>query len=162
MPCYLPLFCISQSVPWLHPMCSATMTTYCRIWQEVMSQEEEEDLHSYTHVCRQRPLLLYLYSLLLRYVFVWSWSRVQHYECLNEWSSHSVSIFNDLLVKQQLFTFHLSHLMTLKYGGSLNTSWQKSWKDQENTLSRGCDIKCFWNWTGNAFRDCIDSLGTYH
>ncbi len=34
----------------------------------------------------------------------------------------------------------------------VGTLWQKkSWKDKENTLSRGYSIKCFWNWIAKSF-----------
>ena len=34
---------------------------------------------------------------------------------------------------------------------SLSALWQNnSWMDQENTLLRGCSIKCFWNWRGKS------------
>ncbi len=51
------------------------------------------------------------------------------------------------LKKKTNVTCILGSLKTPKYILSLKpTLWQKKcWKDQENTLSRGCSIKCFWN-----------------
>ncbi len=32
-----------------------------------------------------------------------------------------------------------------------HTLAKKSWKDEENTFSQGCSMKCLWNWTGESF-----------